>query len=89
MELFHLAGVERLEQRQEQVLFVLEVRVDGTLRKAGRSGDLVERRAVEAPLRKHLGGRLEQVVAGLAAPFLRGEGLECHGRRHILTGSYW
>ena len=48
MEFLHLTCVESLEQGEEQVLFVLEVGVDGALGEAGRSGHLVERRAVEA-----------------------------------------
>ncbi len=80
----HLAFLVRFEQRQEELLFVLEVRVHGPLGEAGLGRHLVEGRTVEAALGEDLGCRLEEVVPGLLAPAFRGEGFEGHrGLRYL------
>ena len=73
-----LPGVGVLEERQEQVFFVLEVRVDRPLGEAGRGRHLVEGGRVEPPLGEDLGGGLEQVLAGELAAAVGGEWIERH-----------
>ncbi len=72
----HLSGVGVFKEGEEEVLLVLEVRVDGPLGEAGRRRHLVEGGAMEAPLGEDLSGGLEQVVAGLLAPAFSGERFE-------------
>ena len=74
----HLSGVGVLEESEEEVLFVLEVRVDRPLGVAGGGGHLIEGRFMESSLRKDLGRRLKQVLTGLLAPAFCGEGFEWH-----------
>ncbi len=85
-----LAGPVGLEQRQEQVLFVLEVGVDGALGEASCCGDLVQRGAVEAALGENLLRSVEKVVAGESAPALRCQRIECHGwSLAVYQRTYW
>ena len=74
-----LPGVGVLEQRQEEVLLVLEVRIHRALRESGDRRDLVKGRPVEPTLGEDLRRSLEQVVAGLLAPTFWGERFEGHG----------
>ena len=70
--------VEPIVHRQEQVFLVGEVLVDRAPGEAGRFGDLVERRPVEAAPGEHDLGGVEQGVAGVLAASLRGPLLNSH-----------
>ena len=67
-----------VDEREEQVFLVGEVRVDGALGEAGGGGDLVERGAVEAFLGEHDRGRLEEVRPGHGPAAFRGQRLHRH-----------
>ena len=77
----HLPRVAGLEKGEEEILLVLEVGVHGTLAEAGGGRHRVEGRPVEAPLGEDLGGGRQQVLPGLLATTLRGEGFE--GGAHV------
>ena len=71
-----ISGVGVLEECEEEILLVLEVRIHGSLGETGGGGNLVEGGRVEPPLSKDLGGRLQQVLAGLLAAAFCGERLK-------------
>jgi hypothetical protein len=77
----HLGRVAGLQKGEEEILLVLEIGIDGALAESGGGRHRVQRCPVEPPLGEHLGGGRQQVLPGLLATTLRGEGFE--GRAHI------
>src|SRR5262245_42827449 len=59
-----------LEHRQEEVLLALEVGVHRALREAGVLRHLVHRGALDAALRRDLGGRAHEAGPGVGLPLL-------------------
>ena len=64
------------QERREQLALRGEVGVDRALRVAGRLGDRLERGAVIAEPVEHLGGGVEQPLAGLLAALLARHALD-------------
>src|SRR5215217_4496735 len=72
-DLLELSGHALVQQREEQLILVGEVGVDGPLGVAGRVGDLVDRGGMEAPAGEHLAGGVKQPGTGLLSALRSGQ----------------
>lgn len=80
LDLLELGGHALVQQRQEQLVLVGEVGVDGALGVAGRVGDLVDRGGMEAPT-----GGVEESGTGLLAALRSGQ--SCIERPRLRKGT--
>ena len=85
LDLLELGGHALVQQRQEQLVLVGEVGVDGALGVAGRVGDLVDRGGMEAPTGEHLTGGVEESGTGLLAALRSGQ--SCIERPRLRKGT--
>jgi hypothetical protein len=74
-----------VEELEEEVVFALEVRVDGSFRESRRRRDLIQGRAVEPVPGEDDRRGVQEMLAGHRSPPLGGQGLEAHSESPLAS----